>query len=373
MSLIETIDAFRYKELFERATIQYKDFKSFVDVFNPDLTGQVDFARPLINYFLTSFTNNYHVLFGFYGIIFGYFYSRNIDFILKQTQPTMSGGLMGIILFAACYIGFWQINGFRFWTASHIFVYGLINYIYLRKRKKGIIFLILPLTVHFSFIIPLLIFVFSKFVPSLKKSYLLVTLVFLIYNPLSDLAIVNSYLLQYSYNEQLERKVEAYTSENAVERSQESSYKTNIFKSVINFCSNFLILLLTFLVLINEKLLTEKDNLFIKFGILLSLVGSILSFVPSMGRFFYVGMFLILIGLIVVLLNNSSLYIKRRNAISKLGYLATIFIFLTNIWIIFTFSFHTLLGNYFTVLIDDSDILYSVGNFLQDIYRAEFN
>lgn len=368
MSFLETIDAYSYKIKFERAAQVYKSLDSFLDVFNPNLTGSVDFAVVLINYILTSFTSNYHVLFGLYGVVFGFFFSRNIDFILKQIKPKTTK-IMGIILFAACFIGFWNINGFRFWTATHIFTYGLINFIYLNKRKKGFTFLILPLTVHFSFIIPLLVFLIYKYVPSHKKLYLVLTLILSLYNPLSNLSIVESYLSQYAYNEQLERKIETYTSEEVLEKSRNSSIQTNNLKIGINFYHSVLIMFLTFLIVVKEETLSYKENLFLKYGIILSLVGAFLSFIPSMQRFLIVGMLLMLIGVVVGLLNHSSLYFKRRNLISKLGYLATILIIPLHLWILFTFSFHTLFGNYFTVLLDDSDILYSLGNLLMNTYK----
>ncbi|MCG2419777.1 EpsG family protein [Aequorivita sp. F47161] len=369
MSFIETIDAYAYKEKFVNSARVYKEFNSFFDVFNPAVTGKVDFLVIFLNYILRPFTNNYHFLFGVYGVIFGYFYSRNIDFVLKQIRPNFSNKLMGIVLFTACFIGFWNINGFRFWTATHIFAYGLINFIYLNKRKKGITFLILPLAVHFSFVIPLLVFLIYKYIPSYKKLYLILIFLLSLYNPLSNLSIVQANLLKYTFNEQLERKVEVYTSEEILEKSQESSFNTSSLKIGIIFYQRALILILTFLLIIKQNKLSKRENLFLKYGIILSLVGAIISFIPSMQRFLNVGMFLMLVGISISLLNNSSLYYKSRSIISKLGYLATILIIPLYLWIIFTFSFHTLFGNYFTVLIDDSDMLYSIGNLLMKTYK----
>jgi hypothetical protein len=67
-----------------------------------------------------------------------------------------------IILFA-CYflvIPIWNINGFRFWTASHIFLYGILPYLF-EGKKKGIYVAVSSILVHFSFIVPVaLLFVY---------------------------------------------------------------------------------------------------------------------------------------------------------------------------------------------------------------------
>ena len=85
MSYVDTIDAHVYRIVFEEYA-RFKDFSSFTDVFDSSKTGKIDFVNSLINYVLAIFTTNYHFLFGTYALIFGFFYSRNIDFVLKQIK-----------------------------------------------------------------------------------------------------------------------------------------------------------------------------------------------------------------------------------------------------------------------------------------------
>jgi hypothetical protein len=369
MSFVETIDAFDYKEMFEETAHDYGNLISFFNLFNPAETGSADFAVPVINYLLSLFTGNYHYLFGLYGVIFGYFYSRNIDFIISQMPRNYSSKLTGLILFATCYIGFWNINGFRFWTATHIFTYGLVNYIFLNKRAKGVFFLVFPLVVHLSFALPLVVFILYRFVPTFNKLFL-VTIFFLsIYNPFNDLTLANQYLINLAFNEQTERKIDIYTSDKALNRTKEYSINTNFIKRGVNFYQTTLVLVIAFMVVFRQDKLSEKENLFLKFAIILSLVGVLISFVPSMGRFVNVGLLLILMASVVALLNDSSILFRSRIFLSRLAFLATILIVAVEVWIIFTFSLHTLLGNFFTVMLDDSDILYSVGDLLSYIFK----
>lgn len=368
MSFVETLDAYAYRMKFEEAAIRYRSFSSFLDVFDSSKTGQIDFARPLINYILTYFTDNYHVLFGIYGLIFGYFYSRNIDFILKQISSKHSKTLFGLILFLAFYIGIWQINGFRFWTAAHIFTFAIINILYKKNKKTGYLCLFLSLTFHLSFILPALIFVFYNYIPRFNKLFIIGILALSLYNPISNLQVVESYLTRYAYTEQLERKVEDYTSTEAVEKAESSSNKRSLVNIFISLFNRGLILILAWFLIPKFSEIDKSYVKFFRFGLTLALAGAVLSFIPSVGRFLVVGLYILLFSSVMILIKYH-FYKRKFRLISMLGFVASVLIIPNNIWILFTFSSHTLFGNYFTVLLDDSEILYSVGNLFLDTYK----
>lgn len=366
MSFVDTIDAFAYKEMFDISANSFKNSNSFLDVFDASVTGQIDFAVSLINYILTLFTDNYHFLFGVYGIIFGYFYSRNIDFVLRQINSKHSKSIIGLVFFLACYIGIWQINGFRFWTATHIFVYGLIHYLLLEKKKKGFIFILLSLTVHFSFFIPFLIFLVYKFIPKFHKIFIISTLILATYNPLSNLEIVESYLTQYAINDQFKRKAEVYTSEEVVEKAGNASSKTDTTKVIIGLYQRTLILIIAFFLVSKLPEVNNNEKNIFDFGLVLALIGAILSFVPSGGRFLYVGLFILFFSTVIILLKYQFYYAKFK-LLSYFGIIATILIIPANIWIFSVFSVHTILGNYFTVFLDTTEVFYSLYDLLKFI------
>lgn len=366
MSFLETIDAFAYKTMFEQFYSNYK----FLDVFDTAKTGRIDFAAPLINYVLRIFTDNYHFLFGTYAVIFGFFYSRNIDFLLKQKKALYVKLSIGLIVFLSFYIGFWNINGFRFWTATHIFIFGIINYIYNEKKIKGIFFIGLSLTVHLSFVFPIIIIILIyNFIPRINKVFIIFTLLLTLYNPLSNLSLVETYLSQYAFNEQIESKIEVYTSDETVERSGKTSAKTDVFKIVSNFLMTAFILALAWILTPYFDTLKRSEIKFFKFGITLTLFSTILSFVPSLGgRFAMVGLFIILFSSITILTRYDFIRTKRK-LLSRIGLLFSCLIIATNLWILFTFSFHTILGNFLTVFLDTEDVFYSVGDFLIGTFK----
>jgi hypothetical protein len=229
--------------------------------------------------------------------------------------------------------------------------------------------LVFPIVVHLSFALPLLVFILFRFVPTFNKSFLVLIFFLSIYNPFNDLTLANQYLINLAFNEQTARKIDIYTSEKALDKTKEYSINTNFIKRAVSFYQTALVLVIAFMVVLRQDKLSEQANQFLKFAIILSLVGILIGFIPSMGRFVNVGILLILMASVVAFLNDSSFPFRSRMFLSKLAFLATILIVTVDVWIIFTFSLHTLFGNFFTVILDDSDILYSVGDLLSYIFK----
>lgn len=365
-SFIDSMDAHHYKFLFEKAERQYANFSSISQVFDPVQTGQLDFARPLINFILSRITSNYHVMFAVYGLIYGFFYSRNISFVVHYSN--LNGkNIKAWVFFAAFFVGAWQINGFRFWTATHIFLFGVIMAQVEGRKVRGLIWMFLSLAFHFSFVLPLFVFVAHKFIPTFNKAFLILLLGLLFYNPFSYLGLVNNIIQKYAVNEVMERKVDSYTGIEVIEGSQNRESKFGLIKKVAAKVNNLIIILLAWRVstIINLPKLARFRNMF-RFGLILALIGSLLSFIPSVGRFNVVGMLILLfVGVIVHSYNINK-------DVNRLGYrvygiIGVLNVFLSGNWILFTFSIHFFLGNFFSVLLDSAEILYSLGDLITDL------
>ena len=274
--------------------------------------------------------------------------------------------LIGLVIYCASYIGFWQINGFRFWTATHIFVFGVLQHV-VYKNKKGIIFILLSVATHYAFIIPLLLFLGRRVVPVFYKPYILLIFVLAIYHPFKDVYAVRNNLIQYAgYHELVERKLDSYTSEEAVIKASLASVRVNTFKIFSKLYSLSFILLLAFLISNKLKLVSKSDIVIFQLGIILSFAGSILSFIPSMGRFTMVGFLILLLSSTTILVKHG-FYMKYFKVFSILGFLAVILIPLTEVWIFSAFSIHTFLGNYITVILDKNEVLYSIFDLLKEV------
>lgn len=116
----------------------------------------LDFVKLTIAILVSRVTDNPQVLLGIYGLIFGFFFSRNIWYLLERLNGKIKGFTLLFLVAFIIINPFWNINGFRFYTATHIFIYGLLPFLYEGKRK-GLLWSALSVTVHFSFVVPVLV------------------------------------------------------------------------------------------------------------------------------------------------------------------------------------------------------------------------
>ncbi|WP_441000163.1 EpsG family protein, partial [Fodinibius sp. SL11] len=119
-------------------------------------SGEVDVLRTFIAVTVSRVTGSQAVLTLIYGIIFGFFFSRNIWFVLERLEGKIKPITILLIACLFLIIPIWKMNGFRFWTAAHIFIYGLLPFLFDNKKGK-ILFCFLSLLVHFAFLVPVAI------------------------------------------------------------------------------------------------------------------------------------------------------------------------------------------------------------------------
>ncbi|MBF6608097.1 MAG: hypothetical protein ITG00_05110, partial [Flavobacterium sp.] len=143
----DKIDANRYRDqLYEFSIQELTPVNIFSMVYGPE-SQVLDILQPLLTLTVSLFTTNFHVLFAVFGLVFGYFYSRNIWYLLDRTEGKLEWSAVILMMTFAFVVGFWEINGFRFWTAAHIFFYGVFPYVADRNRKK-LWFAVLAIFVH---------------------------------------------------------------------------------------------------------------------------------------------------------------------------------------------------------------------------------
>jgi len=114
-------------------------------------SSNLDIFQPLITYLISRVTSNPRILFTVFGLIFGYFYSRNVWYVLDQIHGKLSIILLLFILAFCLFNPIWNINGFRYWTAAQIFIFGTLPYL-VKGEKKRLIWALLSVLVHFSFL-----------------------------------------------------------------------------------------------------------------------------------------------------------------------------------------------------------------------------
>ena len=163
-------DANRYRDSFIALSESKASSENFVKSLYVEESTSLDIIEPLISFSVSRLTNDPRFLFAVFGLVFGYFYSRNIWILLERVGERINRSSIIYLVVFAILIGFWQINGFRFWTAAQVFFFGTIKYL-LENKKTGILIAATSVFFHFSFIFPVSLFLIYITLP--KKVSLL--------------------------------------------------------------------------------------------------------------------------------------------------------------------------------------------------------
>lgn len=169
----------------------------------------VDIAIPFLSFLVSRVTDNYRFFFAAAGALIGFFYSRNIFFILKNVKGGLNVYLRLLVLTFAIVIPFWNMGNFRFVAASHLFIFSVLPFLFHTKNKRIWISFLAPL-VHFSFIVPVIVLIIYRIVGNRTNLYFII---FLISLPITqvNLGLVGGFL-ESIVPQAFIWKVESYTS-----------------------------------------------------------------------------------------------------------------------------------------------------------------
>ncbi|EIM77278.1 hypothetical protein A3SI_06814 [Nitritalea halalkaliphila LW7] len=118
---------------------------------------EIDVFSELLIYSVSRFTSYGWVLMVFQAVVFGFFFSRNMAYVFRKLEGEMKPLVWILFLTFFVIVPIWSFNGFRFWTATHIFAYGLLPYLFEGKRKNLIWCFVTPFIFHYAFTVPLFI------------------------------------------------------------------------------------------------------------------------------------------------------------------------------------------------------------------------
>lgn len=286
----------------------------FSDAINHFLeSGQLDVLNTVITILVSRFTGSQEVLTTIYGIIFGFFFSRNLWYVLERLENKL---LPITILLLVCFfliIPIWELNGFRFWTASHIFIYGLLPFLF-EGKKKGILISAASILVHFAFIVPVgilcvylvagnrLVLYFCFFVATFFISEI-------------DIEAFNNLLETYA-PEILQDRTASYRSESQVENYREGAPESLRWYAVW-YGRALKWSIMGFLVVLFLKGRTFfKENIrwltLFSFTLLFYAVANLLSSLPSGGRFHAIAEMIALALIILYIQNREQEVVMER-------------------------------------------------------------
>ncbi|MDR8390246.1 EpsG family protein [Aliifodinibius sp. S!AR15-10] len=249
-------------------------------------SGEIDIFRTLIALVVSRVSSSQTLLTLVYGLIFGFFFSRNIWFVLER----LKGKVQPItLLLLACFflvVPFWFMNGFRFWTATHIFIYGLLPYLF-EGKKSGAIVASLAILMHFAFIVPVGILYGYMFLGDRLVLYFCFFIATFFISQI-NLSVFNNIIENYA-PKIVQERTSGYRSEEAVEEHREGGGKqtvwyVNYYLRAIDWSvRGFLVVLF----LKGRRFFTKNKRWLSLFSFTLFFYGvaTLLSSIPSGGRF----------------------------------------------------------------------------------------
>jgi len=288
-------DAGRYVlRLMEMHSADY----TFMQLFREFQTSArtIDLYQNIINFIISRFTDNGHILFAVLATIFGFFYSRNIWYVLERLpEETFKKNIIIVALWIiACPIT--NINGARMWTALHVYVYALLPYL-VEGKKTRLWWLFAPPFIHFSFLYVVLVAIAYVLVPDWLKrdnrAFLIASLIVFIISlfvsslNLSQLATILTKYSPAAYSHRIGGYVSERLSE--VRAGQRAGLNWYVrWSAKVIFWGISSILIAIFPAFSKEQTRKELNRLYV-FALLIGALVNVMALIPSGTRFRVLG------------------------------------------------------------------------------------
>jgi MFS family permease len=194
-----------------------------------------------------------------------------------------------IFLVTFCFIwGIWDINVFRYTTAALMFLTGLLPYL-VDKKKHYLWISVLSIFMHFSFVLPLVVFVIFSIFGDRTNFYFFIFLIGLFISEI-DLAAIRdaATILPAAFQE----KTNEYANEEFVEYrdelDQEKVWYAVYYQKSLRWVTSA-ILIYWYWLYRRNRFYTKKLQLLFSFSLLFYGVFLILTGIPVMKRFLFTG------------------------------------------------------------------------------------
>jgi hypothetical protein len=352
-------DIHRYREQVEDLYILELDYNEIKKLYAEN--EDVDVLRLTIAIFVSRFTKSQQTLTFIYALIYGFFLSRNLWFVFGQLRGKLKPSVKFLLGVLFLIIPMWFINGFRFWTAAHIFIYGSFIYL-LNKRTIGIIIAALSILVHFSFIFPTLTLLLFPFIRSRLPLIFILYLTSLLFSQI-NLQGFNSFLEQ-NTSERLQNRTKSYRDEGRVEAYRkgelDQAAKTANWYVQLYLTGFFwtMRIMMVFMYLRMRRYIGWDPRLYrlFAFSLLFFSLSNFLSSIPSGQRWLYVASFYAMTCLLILRQNNV-LAAKKMNwiLVGTFPFVLLFFVVSSRIGF-YSLSVNTFVGNPFTAFFTDYNI-----------------
>lgn len=318
----------------------------------------LDFYKPLMEFIISRFTTNGHILFFAYATVLGFFISRNLWYILEHMTKHDKYFYTIWLLIFFLEVPIWKIGGARMATAFHVFIYGIYPYI-IENKKNKIYWCILAVFIHFSFLYITILTIIYVLIPERFKTgnvvatSALVLFIGSMFVKELDFEFARDFVQSIS-PESYEERIDMYLTEEARERSIESSAQRNfVFKlsvDLVGWLVNILTIAFFFPI---RKHLPNKTNMLV-YILLIGSVANVMSLASGGGRFLHLFnmLFVAMLLLYIPKIPKSSIAYSLTSISSWALIITIIYGFRAGL----DYYSITLFGNFFTMLFIESNV-----------------
>lgn len=339
----ELSDSARYTQKFyeySRSSFTLRDL--FNDLYAAN-TMQLDIFQPVLTFGVSRMTTNPSFLFMAVAFVFGFFYSRNIWFILERIRGRSDIPLLVYVTVFILLNPIWFINGFRMYTAIHIFLYGALLYLF-EGKKSGLLWAISSVFVHFSLFVAVILLIGYRFLP---RKILIFYWFFIITSFIKEIDLLFVRDLLSLFPDFIYYRIASYTDIAYAESLAEHEGNVNRLliyaEQVLSWVAYGMA---TFMIVFDKKVWRNHkklNNLFC-FGLFMYGAANILSLIPSGGRFLSIANLLIYAVFIFYLRIAGDSLIFRMVKYASLPFLCLFILVTLRIGMDF-YGLFTLIGN----------------------------
>lgn len=314
-------DSYRYIQYFHELYNSETSLNAFSGMFYSGGQRSVDIYGPLVAFLVSRFTDDSRVLLAVIALIFGYFYSRNIWFLLEKSENITNLYLPLFIIIFAFIIPIWSINGVRFWTASQVFFYGASRFLIDRKRM-GLFFCVITVFIHFSFAIPILLLCLYLIIGNKPRLFLYLFLLGILVSEI-NIPVITQTMLTYTPSVFHERITDYTDMERIASKISERS-TVNWYAIWHNKVLHIFIDVMLLAIYIKGKAIWSKRKELLCFFSFLLLFRAVVSFllgIPTLVRFLLLNDFLSMGFIYLYFYYNSSENFSKRLAFYLIPFL----------------------------------------------------
>jgi hypothetical protein len=312
-------DSTRYarelKDLYENQIT----FETYFSQIYSEESSKLDIYQPLITWFVSQFTGNYQWLFGIYAMVFGFFWFKAIRLARSLLPDRLSKFFVLLLLFFAFINPIWSINGVRMWTAVGMFFYGLLL-LHFVNNKKGYLFILLPLFVHFSLTIALALYIAYRFLPTKNFTILYGIYVLTFFVGELDLGVIRSYFeLLPGFVQSRQGYLNEEYAEGVKAATEQYASHIKLYRNVLKYLIIAVVSWIYFSMFYKKSKSISKFTHFFALALIFSAFSNLASQIPSGGRFAILSNLLVVFSFIWYLSREVNGYIpKSFQSISKL-------------------------------------------------------